>query len=38
MKKNSITIIFEKKNIFIAESKYDITLPIIDLINNQIDE
>ena len=38
MKKNSIKIFFEKKNIFIAESKYDITLPIIDLINNKIDK
>ena len=38
MKKNSITIIFEKKNIFIAQSKYDITLQIIDLINKQFDD
>ena len=38
MKENSISIVFEKKNIFIAQSKYDITLPVIDLINNQLDE
>ena len=35
MKKNSIAIVFEKKNIFIAQSKYDITLPIIDLLNKK---
>jgi Skp family chaperone for outer membrane proteins len=35
MKKNSIDIVFEKKNIFIAQSKYDITLPIIDLLNKK---
>lgn len=38
MKENSIAIVFEKKNIFIAQSKYDITLPIIDLINKQLDD
>ena len=38
MKKNSIAIVFEKKNIFIAQSKYDITLQIIDLINKQFDD
>ena len=38
MKKNSIAIVFEKKNIFIAQSKYDITLPIIDLLNKKSDE
>jgi outer membrane protein len=38
MKENSIAIVFEKKNIFIAQSKYDITLTIIDLINKQFDD
>jgi len=38
MKENSIAIVFEKKNIFIAQSKYDITLQIIDLINKQFDD
>ena len=33
MKKNSIPIIMDKKNIFIANSKYDITNNIIELLN-----
>lgn len=33
MKKNSIGIIVDKKNIFIANSKYDITKEIIKIIN-----
>ena len=35
MKENSIAIVFEKKNIFIAQSKYDITMSIVDLINKE---
>jgi len=33
MKENSISILMDKKNIFIAKPKYDITTPILDLIN-----
>lgn len=33
MKKNSITILIEKKNIFIGNSNYDITSAIIEIIN-----
>ena len=34
MTENSIAIIIEKKNIFIANSKYDITQDIIKILNN----
>ena len=35
MEANSINIILEKKNIFIANSKYDITIEIIKLIDKE---
>tara|TARA_Y100000389_G_C17455020_1_gene517544 strand:+ start:2253 stop:2756 length:504 start_codon:yes stop_codon:yes gene_type:complete len=38
MEKSSIGIVFEKKNIFIAQSKYDITLKIIDLIDAKFND
>tara|TARA_B100001173_G_C15853505_1_gene489840 strand:- start:271 stop:798 length:528 start_codon:yes stop_codon:yes gene_type:complete len=38
MEKNSIEILIEKKNIFIAKSNYDITKEIIDIININIKE
>ena len=36
MNDNSIEILIEKKNIFIAKSNYDITQSIIDVINKNI--
>ena len=36
MKKNSISIIIDKKNIFIAQSNYEITDEILELINKNI--
>ena len=36
MKKDSIEILFEKKNIYIAKSSYDITQIVIENINNEI--
>jgi outer membrane protein len=36
MKKNSIAILLEKKNIFIAKSNYDITAIVIEEINKDI--
>jgi Skp family chaperone for outer membrane proteins len=38
MNDNSIEILIEKKNIFIAKSNYDITQSIIDVINKNISE
>ena len=38
MDDNSIDILFEKKNIFIAKSNYDITQIVIDSINKNIKE
>ena len=38
MDDNSIDILFEKKNIFIAKSNYDITQVVIDSINKNIKE
>ena len=38
MDKNSIGILIEKKNIFIAKSNYDITENILEIINNEIKE
>lgn len=35
MKKNSIGIIIDKKNIFIANSKYDITEDVIEFLNQK---
>ena len=36
MKDNNIAIIFDKKNIFIADSNYDITREIIELLNKEL--
>ena len=36
MKDKKIAIIFDKKNIFIADSNYDITKEIIELLNKQL--
>jgi len=38
MDENSLAILFEKKNIFIAKSNYDITKIVIDNINKNITE
>ena len=38
MDKNSIGILVEKKNIFIARSNYDITDDVLKIINNEIKE
>ena len=38
MDKNSISILIEKKNIFIAKSNYDITKNILEIINNEVKE
>ena len=38
MEKNSIGILIEKKNIFIAKSNYDITEDVLEIINKQIKE
>lgn len=35
MKKNSISVLLDKKNIFIADSKYDITDIVIEILNKQ---
>ena len=35
MNENSIDIIIDKKNIFVARSDYDITTDIIDLIDKE---
>ena len=35
MKINSVNFIIEKKNLFIAESKYDITKDILDAVNKE---
>ena len=36
MKENSISILIDKKNIFIADKNYDITKNLVDLINNNL--
>ena len=36
MDENSISIILDKKNIYIAHKKYDITEKLIELINKNI--
>ena len=38
MDENSLEILFEKKNIFIAKSNYDITQIVIEHINKNINE
>ena len=37
MEKNSIVIIFDKKNVFMAKSDYDISRQITDLINSELE-
>ena len=37
MEKNSIDLVLEKKNMFIGNSKYDITIIILELINKKFD-
>ena len=36
MEKNSIDIVIDKKNIFIAKSENDITKDILEIVNNKI--
>ena len=36
MKKNSIKIILDRKNIFIADSDYDITIKILEYLNSKL--
>jgi len=36
MKENSISMIIDKKNLFMAESKNDITKDILDLVNKKL--
>ena len=36
MEDNSISILMDKKNIFIASKNYDITNNLVELIDNQI--
>jgi len=36
MEKNSIDIVIDKKNIFIAKSEHDITKEILEIVNNKI--
>ena len=36
MAENSIYILLDKKNVFIANNQYDITKKLIELIDNQI--
>ena len=36
MKKNSIKIILDRKNIFIADSNYDITIKILEYLNSNL--
>ena len=37
MEINSIKLILDKKNIFIANAKYDITEPLIDFLNLKLE-
>ena len=36
LEKNQITLIFDKKNIYIAKSDLDITKPVLDIINTKV--
>ena len=36
MEKNQITLIFDKKNIYIAKSELDITKPVLEIVNSKI--
>ena len=36
MEKNQITLIFDKKNIYIAKSQLDITKPILEIVNSKV--
>ena len=35
MEKNQITLIFDKKNVYIAKSELDITKPILEIVNSK---
>ena len=36
MEKNQITLIFDKKNIYIAKSELDITKPVLEIVNSKL--
>lgn len=36
MEKNQITLIFDKKNIYIAKSDLDITKPVLEIVNSKV--
>ena len=36
MEKNQITLIFDKKNVYIAKSELDITKPVLEMVNSNI--
>ena len=36
MTKNEITLIFDKKNIYIAKSELDITKPVLEIVNSKL--
>ena len=36
MEKNQITLIFDKKNIYIAKSELDITKPVLEIVNSKV--
>ena len=36
MEKNQITLIFDKKNIYIAKSGLDITKPVLEIVNTKV--
>ena len=36
MEKNQITLIFDKKNIYIAKSQLDITKPVLEIVNSKL--
>ena len=36
MKNNSIKIVLDRKNIFIADSNYDITIKVLEYLNNNL--
>jgi len=38
VEENSISIVFPKKNIIIAKKNLDITNPVMELLNNQLNE
>ena len=36
MEKNQITLIFDKKNVYIAKSELDITKPVLEIVNSKV--